>query len=48
MSVKQISKFETTVGRRFDDEIKAVKHQSTVDLVAVVEKMVPSNIINSD
>lgn len=42
MTMKQVSKYETTDGRLFDYEIKAINHQAILDVVEAVQKLLPN------
>lgn len=45
MSIKEVTRYETSDGKLFTDEIKAIKHQSTVDLVAAAKNLFPNSDI---
>lgn len=48
MSVIEVTRFQTTDGRLFTNEVYAIKHQAIIDLVAVAKKLMPNNNIGSD
>ena len=43
MKVKLVSHYQTSDGRLFKDQAKAISHQNILDLVEVIKTLVPSN-----
>lgn len=48
MSIKEVTRYETSDGTLFVDKIYATSHQHAVDLVAVAKQLMPDNNIGCD
>ncbi len=45
MNIAKVTRHQTTDGKLFVDEMRAIKHQSSLDLVAAAKKVFPNNEI---